>query len=311
MRRMPTDVRRVEAIWRSLYQKLGGGGYCEDAELDARWPRGLQPAVRVKPHGFRVALDLHDWSDRRSYFHGRFYQEDVDRLIWALAAPGDHYWDIGANIGMILLTAARRIGPAGRALAFEPNPLVLERLNRTIADNRLRRVRVVPAALGAAAGSATLALPGEHSGIGTLTQTESAPARTIPVRVETGDGFASELDASRPLVVKIDVEGFETLALRGMPRVLERPEIALVIEVTDRFLRRTGSSAADLHGLLAGFGFSAWQVSAARSRWRVVPLLRPLSGPLERGQYNALFARPASHLFSRVSKFASPAGAPR
>jgi hypothetical protein len=106
MRRMPTGIRRVDLLWHALYRRLGGGTYTEDATIDLRWPAGLQPGVRGTLHGQLMRLNLQDWSDRRAYFSGRYYQQDISRLLLTVLRPGDQYLDVGANIGMTTLIAA-------------------------------------------------------------------------------------------------------------------------------------------------------------------------------------------------------------
>src|SRR5580693_8409291 len=86
MRRLPTDVRRADVIWQGLYRRLGGGGFSADESVDQRWPRGLQPPVRGS-HRLLMRLNLQNWSDRRAYFSGRYYQPDISRVLEILLRP--------------------------------------------------------------------------------------------------------------------------------------------------------------------------------------------------------------------------------
>jgi FkbM family methyltransferase len=61
-------------------------------------------------------------------------------------APGDVFYDIGANIGVFSIFAARRIEPGGKLYAFEPHAANFERLLANIECNNLQAV-ITPCSL--------------------------------------------------------------------------------------------------------------------------------------------------------------------
>ena len=111
------------------------GVYREDA-----WAHAPTLEIRGKLHGYRMALDLTDRPDRTGYFLGRFYDLATQLFISECVRPGDTFVDIGANIGMITLLAARLVGPEGTVEAFEPNPDVYRRLSHNVQCNMLNNV---------------------------------------------------------------------------------------------------------------------------------------------------------------------------
>jgi len=50
------------------------------------------------------------------------HEIQVQQALIRSLRPGDHVWDVGANIGYLALVAARIVGPAGRVVAIEPDP---------------------------------------------------------------------------------------------------------------------------------------------------------------------------------------------
>ena len=116
-------------------------------------PRG--PVEHVTPAGVRLRLDLDDWVQRTIYYDA--WEVPELRLVRALVRPGDVMLDVGANIGLFALTAAR----AGAAAhAFEPVPANVEALRANAALNPGLDLRVLPEALGDAPVSYThLTLP--------------------------------------------------------------------------------------------------------------------------------------------------------
>src|SRR5204863_3722058 len=68
---------------------------------------------------------------------------------------------------------------------------------------------------------------------------------------------------TRPLFVKLDVEGFEVRALNGLMQTVRRQLPAVVAEVNDEMLQVNGSSSAQLHSTLADLGYSAFALDRA------------------------------------------------
>lgn len=160
--------------------------------------------------------------------------------------PGDVVYDIGANIGLYTLLAARRVGEAGKVYAFEPHVANVHSLLRNVSGNRLSdRVKIISSALNdrpgffdfhyyhSDAGSSMSQLGGKR----TAAEQSFEPAYSELKFATTIDQLVGE-GAIRPADhVKIDVDGNEMLVLRGMQRLLtsERGIKTLQVEVNARF----------------------------------------------------------------------------
>jgi FkbM family methyltransferase len=123
--------------------------------------------------------------------------------------PGMTVWDIGANVGLYTLPAARAAGRGGHVVAFEPMPGNLRLLRRHLALNGCDRVEVCDAAVSDEPGTLRMtegASPSEF---------HADPAGRWEIRATTLDGWLSESGAPPPDVVKIDVEGSDDAVLRG------------------------------------------------------------------------------------------------
>lgn len=67
----------------------------------------------------------------------------IDRL-----KPGDTFVDVGANCGSFSLAAARTVGTTGRALAIEPNPIMIPRLQFNVDINHMNNIiSIIPYAV--------------------------------------------------------------------------------------------------------------------------------------------------------------------
>jgi FkbM family methyltransferase len=153
------------------------------------------------------------------------WEETTQPVLAALARRCRVFVDAGAYTGVYSLLACA-VNPTLRVVAFEPNPTVTAMLADNLrANGLLDRVRIVPAALGERPGELAFAV-GSDTTAGGL-RPAGAGERAFPVRVVRGD---DELAEDRVDLVKLDVEGAELAALRGMRGVLERHRPHLVVE---------------------------------------------------------------------------------
>jgi FkbM family methyltransferase len=299
MRMMPKNIRKTLWWWDKMYSKIGGGRFCADPEIDNQWPSGLQKPIS-SIYGYRLHLDLRNWADRRAYFSGTYYQTDILDLLSKIIHPSDQFVDIGANVGFITLHAAQLVGPHGRVVACEPNPAMLFRLHDHIKINAFEgRVTVVESAFGEVASTAILHVPENHPGMATFTSDEGV---SVEVPVAKGDDALFMISKATPLIIKIDVEGFEQKTLSGLMETLEHPEIILVIEVTDHMLKRVGDSAVGIYEFLKAKGFEGFLFKSEQKRFNTELNISSCNETEEVEQYDAVFAKSKSKIINRLLK---------
>jgi FkbM family methyltransferase len=191
-------------------------------------------------------------------YYLRELAEGRDRFLVELLVratpPGGVAVDAGAHIGYLTVHLARAVGPEGRVFAFEPEAGARNALARNVARNGVAgQVEVVPDALGPGPGRAVLHVAGggEASSLAPV----SGERATAGVDVVALDDLLA--DEQRVDVVKLDLEGGETAALRGMTKVLDRSGgVVLVVECNPGRLEAMGSSREELLALLAELGFT-------------------------------------------------------
>ncbi len=173
----------------------------------------------------------------------------------------------GAHMGYVTLQAARAVGPSGRVIAFEANPRAVPLIERNLTDNGLDdRVTVVPMALADVSDRHDFFLSGGGD-TSSLQEPEGAFER-IEVTTTTLDAW---LDPEvRVDVVKLDIEGGEPAALRGMRETLERagPDLVVLAECNPSALERFGSSTDELVELLCKQGLNVRWIDESRGSTR-------------------------------------------
>ena len=145
-------------------------------------------------------------------------------------AQGDWAIDIGANVGHYTARLSQLVGKTGRVLAFEPVPHTFELLVSNIAALGASNVSVFNVALSSEARTVGMAIPQFDTGLANNYQAE------ITAQGGQFDVLAITLDSlqlpHRVSLIKIDVEGHELQALRGMQELLRRDHPRLIVEGT-------------------------------------------------------------------------------
>ena len=139
--------------------------------------------------------------------------------------------DVGANVGNHTLWFARRFA---RVVAVEPNPICTHLLQASLLMNGVDNVHLLALGLSDAAGERTFHadLQGNLGRSGLTAELAASATRSFPVTVARGDDV---LDAAAlaglPLrLIKLDIEGHELAALRGLSNVLQTQQPLVLFE---------------------------------------------------------------------------------
>lgn len=271
-----TAARILPAPLKRALYRLGPLSRGLRSVLNRAAPVGLTE-VSVAAGGLAGSRLLLNMQTEKDYWLGT-YEQDLQRAIQDWVEPGYVIYDLGANIGYVSLLFARVTGSDGQVFAFEPLPANQERLQKNLALNNDLKVTLIPNAISDKNGSTTFMV---HSsgGMGKLKDAagrEQGFANEISVQTIALDDFASTHPA--PHLVKIDIEGGEVLALRGMQSLLKNERPILFLE---------------LHGLEA----TAAAVDRLRaSRYHINWMhgdYAEIHSPSELGKKNYVIARPA------------------
>jgi FkbM family methyltransferase len=249
-----------------------------------RWQGAPWKTVRGKWHGYEIDLNLADWSERQTWFLARYHELNLQLLMNTCLRHGERVIDVGANIGMLSLHAASRVSPTGVVDSFEPNPLCCQRIREVLNRNKIHNVRLHGMGLSDSSGTLTLNILDNHAGMGTFAPVDPGSGlrvtSSINVPVQTGDQALPNDD--RPVVfVKIDVEGFEVRALRGLRETLQRYRPIVVTEVIAEWLERAGSSVAELVDLMRGLDYEGFGLGTRRRYLRHQLRLTPFRSPAD------------------------------
>lgn len=277
-----------------IYRFLFGSDFAShrvDKELRAQ-VSDLSRVFYDRRIGAFVSVDLGDWAGREHYFTGRYHDSLVPAMIQLYLADGGTFVDVGANRGLHTLFAAKLLNNInGDIHAFEPNPQVFQILEAHLVLNGFLSCETYNIGLSDARGLLSLHVP-PSSGQASF-RDDMLCDKDVSVSIETLDDVLGMEALKGPILVKIDTEGFEHNVIKGMRKILDDSNVSVVCEVTDSWLRKTGSSAQLLFDDMKGFGFSAYLCKFSKfSLSKKNILFREIRQPLEgRAQYDVLFTR--------------------
>jgi FkbM family methyltransferase len=219
------------------------------------------------------------------------------KLIQKILRPGDSYIDVGANIGMHMLAAARAMQGSGKIIGFEPFGPTKALIDKTMWINGFSNIAEThQVAVSNKSGSQLLNM-GATSGHHSLFELDTPTALAKPpVQVDL-TSLDEIIDPDLTIhLLKIDAEGAELDVIDGATRLLNsNPQIKLIVELGLSHLERAGHTIEDWLEKFRKLGFD-YQIIDANS------------GELEAYSFEKLKASESVNLFFAKAKNAQSSG---
>jgi FkbM family methyltransferase len=230
--------------------------------------RCFRPFLRRRPFLFEFGDNvlipgrLEDWLINLSFLDG---PDSAFRLSWSLIRPGDTVVDVGGNVGIWCMTAARGCGEQGVVHVFEPQEENYGRLQENLRLNQITNVYAHRLAASDKVGEAEFfAATVGNSGLGRLAARTGVLAPDGKVETVTLDQYLSELGVRIVDFLKIDVEGAEALVLSGARRYLSDAGPMVMFEMNPELSSAFGVRARELGDMLQACGYSIFECVQGR-----------------------------------------------
>jgi FkbM family methyltransferase len=186
------------------------------------WPERPGETALQLPWRLHLRISAND-TIGRAIWHLGVYDLPLTEALWRLIEPGELVVDVGANLGYVSSLMARKVGPGGTLLCFEPHPDLFAELQANIGHWKSELGSAFPTLRSFAAAlsdshqsTANLVVPADfasNAGLSYLGRPKSSTDRSIPVKVCRLDEV---IDAYTNVgVLKIDTEGHEESVLKG------------------------------------------------------------------------------------------------
>jgi FkbM family methyltransferase len=187
------------------------------------------------------------------------YEPHVQAIFRRFLGPGMAALDIGANIGVLTMLAAKLVGPTGKVLAIEPNAKNVRLIEASRRRNGYSHVEIHCVAAAEKAGILVLHQSGSNGMVAPAAEDLDALLRSSIVPAVRLDSI---VPADLPVgFVKVHVERYEFKALQGLERTLRRWRPVIVSEFSPPAME-PGEGAAYLAYLIQlGYSLGVLQQS--------------------------------------------------
>jgi FkbM family methyltransferase len=219
--------------------------------------------------GLSMKIDLRSKAEWRSYWTGKYDDEEIDTLLDLVDRRGD-VLDVGAQVGFYTLAFAEEL-VSGTVHAFEPVRSNAQRLRENVEENRKEEVvDVYQIALGDRKKRAHVEVEGEGgSTTGNAFQVrgkvEEFAEGTETVEYTPLDSVA-EIDPENCRLIKVDIEGGEVDFLKGAEKFIRKGRPYIYGEFNAFWLEMYGQDFDEVVSLCEEWGYEVFEIEKGKVR---------------------------------------------
>lgn len=228
---------------------------------------------------FKMVLDKTDTDISKQVEKFGWYSDEAfeTSLFEKYLKKGMTVLDLGGNIGFYTILARSIVGPKGKVFSFEPFPDNTNLIRASIKENSFTNVTVVEAAVSDRIGKDTLHLSpdacSEHSLLDLDFQYNLEPQQNeIEVQTLTVDDYLEKnVGDFKVDFIKMDIEGSESRAIKGMQKVLEKNKhLILMTEFWPNGFKEDNRDPRDFLEMLDKLNFKIYNIDSLEQK--VVPV---------------------------------------
>ncbi|RZK15072.1 MAG: FkbM family methyltransferase [Flavobacterium sp.] len=223
-------------IFNYLFKK----GYLESFEN-----RIVKPLVG----NFKIKCNTKTWIGAQIIYLGE-YEDYIKKTFATYIKQEDIVLDIGANIGFHTLYFASLVGENGKVIAFEPIPSTFALLEENVGLNNFNNIVLHNLALGNE--NATLGINIEENNINPGANNLFNEGNTL-VHCKIGDDIVVDEKVN---FIKIDVEGYELLALKGLSELIRKQKPTIIFEYDKNYQLKTSNNPLDIFSFIESFEYT-------------------------------------------------------
>lgn len=184
------------------------------------------------------------------WYQENLWEPPVQIVLRDLCKPGDVVFDVGANFGGLATVMSRMVGPRGVVCAFEASPRIVDKTQRNLVLSGCHNTQLFHNAVYHTSGETVKIYLGSH--LNDSIYSQHGEGSSYSVKTIALDDFIAHTGLV-PNLLKMDIEGAEFDALRGLEHNLKTAKPHLILE-TQRddsrcldYLRDLGYVAIDLN----------------------------------------------------------------
>ena len=218
---------------------------------------GLKP-IPTKLN-FSFIVHPHDKFSSESLFTRKYLYSDIYGILKTFSIICNSFIDVGANIGYFTVSIGKKISKKGLVIAIEPEPINFLILKKNIKINKVNAI-IEQVALSNEETMAELLINKDNKGGHSLFEHDpSYYEGKIMTKTTTLNNLIEKYNLTEPILVKIDVEGYEYNLFKAGNKLLEKKSI-IVTEFSPPFMKILGQSPKELLELVTKFGYKIYDI---------------------------------------------------
>jgi FkbM family methyltransferase len=212
--------------------------------------------------------------------------DDMAFILHALNSD-DLFADIGANIGVYAILASKNVG--AKVVAVEPIPSTFNHLSNNVFLNKIAHL-VTQLQIGVGNEEGVLAFTNTMDSINhvVINYNKLEQDGIVQVPVQTLDDL---FKVDIPVIMKMDIEGYEWPALNGAKKMLGSDMLKAIIIELNGCGNAFGFSDIEINKLLLSFGFKPYSYN---------PFTRSFAALTHFGKYNTIYIKDIEWATQRV-----------
>ena len=210
---------------------------------------------------FYMLLNPTEHIQQQLFWYG-YYEKELGEVFNKIVKPGDVFLDLGANIGYFSLLVASN-WPSVKVFSFEPLAALFQHMNDNVRLNNIKNISTVNAAVGETNEEKELFVSGpDNLGMSSFHQPGNYSGKKERVKVVAIDDWLKTSGLSKIDIIKLDIEGSELAALKGMREVLQRQKPVLIAEMNPESLSMFNLKPSAIREYLKQLNFEGFLILA-------------------------------------------------
>ena len=198
-------------------------------------PKGIR---LTKVNGFKMYVVCRDWAVAPTMLFNHVWEPVETKICKQHIKEGMTVVDAGAYIGYYSILASKLVGSRGKVYAFEPSPECLELLYKNIEINNCKNIQVFTKAVTDKVGYTMFYVNPQNLSGSSTARSFQGPQIEVPTTT-----LDEAIGNQRVDFIKMDIEGTEPKAIRGMNKVIRNnSQLKMIIEASTLGLADTSSS---------------------------------------------------------------------
>lgn len=179
---------------------------------------------------------------RTIMYHLQGHEPHITTILKSLLKEGMIVADVGAALGYFTFITAKEVGRKGEVYAIEPDECVFNDLKKNIEINNYENIFPVQTAISDSIDSINML---------DFKEWINKKEKLSTVKTITLDSLKIDFD-----LIKMDIEGYEVDALKGMKNILHEGKVKIICEIHPKEISVLGYNVKDIQNLLAQYNYS-------------------------------------------------------